>query len=103
MPTFPYFISPPISSSTTPVVCGTDTNTRDVYLSSTAACYVVFNAASAGAANTAIGGAVAPTTGLAVMYLPAGIPMTLIGCQLSTTYIKSVGAATAASSWYYTP
>jgi hypothetical protein len=103
MPTFPYFISPPISTSLTPVVCGTDTNTRDVYLSATAACYVVFNAANSGAANTAIGGASAPTTGLAVMYLPAGIPMTLIGCQLSTTYIKSVGAATAASSWYYTP
>ena len=103
MPTFPYFISPPISTSTTPVVCGTDTNTRDVYLSATAPCYVVFNAATSAAANTAIGGAVAPTTGLAVMYLPAGTPMTLIGCQLSTTYIKSVGAATAASSWYYTP
>ena len=103
MATFPYFIAPPISTSTSPVVCGTDSNIRNVYLSATAACHVVFDAVDANAANTAIGGASAPTTGLKVMYLPAGIPVTLIGCQLSTTWIKSVAAATAASSWYQTP
>lgn len=104
MPTTTKFISTVINTSTSPTVCGTDTNTRDVWFSATAASILVFNAASQSDANTAFGATLGtPATGDAVMYLPAGIPVCIVGCKLSTTYIKSVAAASAASCWYYTP
>lgn len=104
MPTTTKFIGTLINTTTTPTVCGTDTNTREVWFSATAASILVFNAASVAAAHALYGATPnTPTTGDAVMYLPAGIPVRLLGCQLSTTYIKSVGAASAASCWFYTP
>lgn len=104
MPTTTKFIGTLINTTTSPTVCGTDTNTRDVWFSATAASILVFNAASSSAADTKYGATLGtPTTGDAVMYLPAGIPVCIVGCQLSTTYIKSAGAASAASCWFYTP
>jgi hypothetical protein len=104
MPTTTKFIGTLINTTSTPTVCGTDTNTREVWFSATAASILVFNAANVTAAHALYGTTPStPITGDAVMYLPAGIPVCIVGCNLSTTYIKSVGAASAASCWFYTP
>jgi hypothetical protein len=104
MPTTTKFISTLINTTTTPTVCGTDTSAREVWFSATAAALLVFNAASVAAAHALYGTTPStPVTGDKVMYLPAGVPVLIVGCQLSTTYIKSVGAASAASCWFYTP
>jgi len=104
MPTTTKFIGTVINTSTAPTVCGTDSNTREVWFSATAASILVFNAASQAAAQTAFGSTLGtPVTGDAVMYLPAGIPVCIVGCNVSTTYIKSAAAASAASCWFYTP
>ena len=104
MPTTTKFIGTLINTTTTPTVCGTDTNTREVWFSATAASLLVFNAASVSAAHGLYGTTPStPVTGDAVLYLPAGIPVCIVGCNLSTTYIKSVAAASAASCWFYTP
>jgi len=110
MPTTTKFIGTVANTSTSPTVCGTDTNPREVWFSATAASLLVFNAtgatpALAVAAAHALYGTTpsTPVTGDAVMYLPAGIPVCIVGCNVSTTYIKSVGAASAASCWFYTP
>lgn len=104
MPTTTKFIGTLINTTTTPTVCGTDTSAREVWFSATAAALLVFNAASVGAAHGLYGTTPStPVTGDKVMYLPAGVPVLIVGCQLSTTYIKSVGAASAASCWFYTP
>ena len=103
MPTTTKFISTVINTSTSPTVCGTDTSTRDVWFSATAASLIVFNTTSA-LASAAFGATLGtPATGDAVMYLPAGIPVCIVGCNLSTTFIKSAAAASAASCWFYTP
>lgn len=104
MATTTKFIGTVINTSTSPTVCGTDTSTREVWFSATAASILVFNAATQGDANTAFGATLGtPVTGDKVMYLPAGIPVCIVGCNVSTTWIKSVAAASAASCWFYTP
>ena len=104
MPTITKFIGTLINTTTTPTVCGTDSSAREVWFSATAASLLVFNAASVALAHAAYGTTPStPVTGDKVLYLPAGVPVLIVGCQLSTTYIKSVGAASAASCWFYTP
>jgi hypothetical protein len=93
MPTGNKFITVAANSGTAAAFDAGDTNNKDVHFTCSLACYVVFEAADASAAATAIG--VNPVV------CAAGVVHTFYGIKPSTTWVRSQSAAaTAASYWF---
>lgn len=86
-----------------PVQFGTATNPVNITYSSTAASFIVFDQATQAAAYTALNSALSPVSGATVLAVPANSQVTLYNVNLSTTWAKSQGAATAGSYFHITP
>lgn len=86
-----------------PVQFGTATNPVNITYSSTAASFIVFDQATQAAAYTALNSALSPVSGATVLAVPANNQVNLYNVNLSTTWAKSQGAATAGSYFHITP
>ena len=97
MATNTLFISVVGSGTTTGLVpIGTDTNARDITMTTTGAIYVAFEAANSSDANTALGAR--------PLVLAAGNVINLPNVVMSKCYVRSqVVGVTAASVMWYTP
>lgn len=83
-----------------PVQFGTVTNPVTITYSSTGASFIVFDQATMASAYTALNSALSPVSGATVLAVPANTQVTLYNVNLSTTWAKSQGAATAGSYFY---
>jgi len=93
MPTGNKFISVNANSGAAVAFDAGDTNNKDVHFTCSLACYVVFEAADATAAASAIG--------TNPVLCAAGFVHTFYGIKPSTTWVRSqTSSATAASFWF---